>query len=200
MGYLKARGMAALLTAVVSLPGWGQTQSQSRFALTSGQVAHALSIGGTTITDEQVSLLAQVVATQPSPTLDILSVEPFAGRVGVRHPDTRSLVKLVCHQPGTCLPFYAVVNWPEGTDVSVSSALGISSGANNAVAKSNAAVTMHVGTHATMVMDDDRSHIRVAVVSLESGSAGKKIHVASPDHKQIYLAEVVSANLLKRSY
>jgi len=50
------------------------------------------------------------------------------------------------------------------------------------------------------VMDDGRSHIQVAVISLENGIAGHRIRVASPDHKQIYVAEVVGANLLKRSY
>jgi hypothetical protein len=188
--------MSALLLAAVSLPGWGQ----NRFALTTSQVAQTLSAGGIETTDEQVSLLAQVVATQPAPMLDVLSVEPLGGRLGVRHPDTRSLVKLACHQPGTCLPFYAIVNWPEGAVVPASGALGASLFAKSAASKTNGSVTMRAGTHATMVMDDSRSHIQVAVVTLESGIAGKKIRVASPDHKQVYVAEVVSANQLKRSY
>jgi hypothetical protein len=49
-------------------------------------------------------------------------------------------------------------------------------------------------------MDDDRAHIQVAVISLESGIAGHTIRVATPDHKQIYRGEIVSANLLKRSF
>jgi hypothetical protein len=49
-------------------------------------------------------------------------------------------------------------------------------------------------------MDDGRAQIEVAVISLESGTAGHRIHVASPDHKQVYLAEVVSATLLTRSF
>jgi flagella basal body P-ring formation protein FlgA len=64
----------------------------------------------------------------------------------------------------------------------------------------NAVFTIRAGAHATMVMDDERAHIQVAVVSLENGIAGHRIRVASPDHKQIYVAEVVNANLLRRSF
>ena len=49
-------------------------------------------------------------------------------------------------------------------------------------------------------MDDARAHVELSVVSLENGAAGHKIRVATPDHKQVYLAEVVSANRLKRSF
>ncbi len=59
---------------------------------------------------------------------------------------------------------------------------------------------MRPGTHATMVMNDSRMQVQVSVISLESGIAGHKIRVESPDHKKIYVAEVVSANLLKRSF
>jgi hypothetical protein len=101
------------------------------------------------------------------------------------------LVKLACHVPGTCLPFYAIVSWRVG---------GAPSTAATAALKPNASITMRVGTHATLLMDDDRSHIQIAVVCLESGAVGRRIRVASPDHKQIYIGEVVSASLLKRSY
>jgi hypothetical protein len=38
------------------------------------------------------------------------------------------------------------------------------------------------------------------VITLQGGKAGDRIRVASPDHKQIYVAEVVDGSLLKRSY
>jgi len=49
-------------------------------------------------------------------------------------------------------------------------------------------------------LDDHRSRIRVSVVSLEKGAAGSRIRVASPDHKQVYVAEVVSSSQLKASF
>jgi len=59
---------------------------------------------------------------------------------------------------------------------------------------------MRAGAHATLEMNDARSRIQVAVSSLENGIAGHRIRVASLDYKHIYVAEVVSPNLLKRSY
>ena len=44
------------------------------------------------------------------------------------------------------------------------------------------------------------SHIQVAVISLENGVAGKWIRVASPDRKQVYVGEVVSANELRGNF
>jgi flagella basal body P-ring formation protein FlgA len=64
----------------------------------------------------------------------------------------------------------------------------------------NLAITMRSGTHAVLQMDDNRSHVQIAVISLQDGSAGDRIRVASPDRKQIFTAEVIGANLLKRSY
>jgi flagella basal body P-ring formation protein FlgA len=66
--------------------------------------------------------------------------------------------------------------------------------------KPNVAITMRAGAHATLVMDDDRAHIQIAVISLENGLAGHRIRVASPDHKQVYVAEVVNASLLRKSF
>ncbi len=141
----------------------------------------------------QVSLLANVVASEPNPLLDIVSVEPLSDRWAGQHAEPRSLVKLACHLPGTCLPFYAVASLP-------AVAAGSTPPAGVATLKPNAAIAMRAGTRAMLVMDDARSHIQVAVVCLESGAVGHRIRVASPDHKQIYIAEVISANVLKRSY
>ena len=185
---------AGLLMTAISLPLWAQPQPQGRFALTAGQIAQALSVKGMQVADRQVSLLANVVAIEQHPRLDVLSVEPLGDRWSGPHSEPRSLVKLGCHVPSTCLPFYAIVSGPEGTAGNSPAAFG--SGA----LKLNTAVTMRAGTHAMLVMDDDRVHIQVAVVTLESGAIGRRIRVATPDHKQFYIGEVVSANLLKRSF
>jgi len=196
---MTARWIATWLVAAMGLPGWGQSQPPQRFALTAHQVAQALSGSGVQIADEQISLLAKVVATEANPALDVLSVEPLGDQQAV-HAETRSRVKLGCHLPGKCLPFYAMVIWPDGMPGREASAHLASSVSGSDVLKPNGAFTIRAGTHATMVMDDGRSHIQVAVVTLENGMAGHQIRVASPDHKQTYIAEVVSANLLRRSF
>jgi hypothetical protein len=188
--------MPALLMAAMSLPGAGQSRPQQHFALTVHQVAQALSGSASRIADQQVSLLAEVVATEPAPAMDILSVKPLADQSSGKQRDARFLVKLVCRVPGTCLPFYAIVTSPEATIDRTPGALN----SGNGFLKTNAGVVMRAGAHATLVMDDNRSHIQIAVVSLENGIAGHRIRVATPDHKQVFVAEVVNANLLKRSY
>jgi hypothetical protein len=182
------------------MPGWGQSQLQDRFALTPGQVARALSGAGMQTTGEQVSLPARVVATEPSPVLDILSVEPLGKGQLAEHSLARSRVKLACHLSARCLPFYAIVSWSEPTAGPAAVVSSASPVTRNMMFNPKSEITMRAGTHATLVMDDDRSHIQVAVISLENGIAGHRIRVSSPDHKQVYFGEVVSASLLKGSF
>jgi hypothetical protein len=177
--------------AAAGMPGWGQSHLQERFALTAGQVAQTLSDRGMPTTGEQVSLLARVVAAHPHPVLDILSVEPFAQ--GQPAP-ARSQVKLACHVQGECLPFYAIV------DRSRSTARPATSTTDLSTLNAKSEIIMRAGTRATLLMDDDRLHIQVAVISLENGMAGHRIRVTSPDRKQVYFGEVVSASLLKASF
>jgi hypothetical protein len=184
----------------MSTPGWGQSQLQDRFALTAGQVALALSAGGIQTTERQVSLLTRVVATESSPALDVLSVEPLGRQLVGEHSPTRSRVRMGCHLPGKCLPFYAIVSSVEPPVGLAATASHAVAGINNSMSNAKMDITMRVGTHATLVMDDNRSHIQVAVISLENGIAGHRIHVASPDHKQVYVGEVVNANLLTGSF
>jgi hypothetical protein len=191
---MRATWLSLLWMAATSMPGWGQSQLQERFALTAGQVAQALSDHGVPTTGEQVSLLARVVATQPNPVLDIVSVEPSAQGQPAPHSPARSQVKLTCHLPGECLPFYAIVSWSE------SAAREATNTFDPSALSAKGEIIMRVGTRATLIIDDNRSHIQVAVISLQNGMAGHRIRVTSPDHKQVYFGEVVSASLLKASF
>jgi len=195
---MRARCLSVLLVAAMGMAVWGQ--SQDRFALTAGQVARALCAGGMQTTGEQVSMLTTVVATEPDPALDVLSVEPPTKGRPAQHPPVRSQVRLACHLPGKCLPFYAIVTWSEPTAVPAANPSSVSAVTRNIMFNPKTGITMRAGTHATLVMDDDRSHIRLAVISLENGIAGHRIRVSSPDHRQVYFGEVVSASLLKGSF
>jgi hypothetical protein len=204
---MQARWIPLLLMTALCGRGWGQSLTQPHFALTASQVARALSERGVQTETKQVSLLAGV-ATEPDPTLDVLAVERLGSAQPPGHSQIRSRVKLACRMAAKCLPFYAIVTWPEGTawaaTITSSSSPVIkkpvvgSSAAQNTPLNSD--VTMPAGTHATLVLDDHRSHIQVSVVSLENGITGHRIRVASPDHKQFYVGEVVSSDLLKGSF
>lgn len=188
------------MIVAMSLPGWFQLQAQSRFPLTAHQVAQALSNAGIQTQDEQVELLAKIVSSEPSPVLEVLSIEQFADRSPGNRRESRSLVKLGCRLSGACLPFYSIVSRLNAPFDGSPSALRVAAGAGDSAVKPNAGVVIRAGAHATLVMDDARSHVEVTVISLENGAAGHRIHVASPDHKQVYIAEVINANLLRRSF
>lgn len=191
-----------MMIVAMGLPGWAQapSQAQSRFPLTAHQVAQTLTGNGIQVADDQVSLLAKVVASDPFPQLEILSVQALGVRSSGKRSESGSLVKLGCRVAGVCLPFYSIVSKPAAALENVPVARGVTSDGGSATIKLRARVIMRQGTHATLVMNDSRMQVQVAVISLENGIAGHKIRVESQDHKQIYVAEVVSANLLKRSF
>ena len=199
---MTTRLIPVLLMMAMGLPGCVQAQSQlqRRFPLTAHQVAQALSGNGIQTMDEQVLLLANVVATEPAPVLYVLSVEPVGDRSPGTRRDLHSLVKLGCRLPGTCLPFYSIVSKLGASVDSTPVAVAFSPVTGSAALRPNTGIVIRAGAHATLVMDDERSHIQITVISLENGIAGHRIHVASPDHKQVYVADVVSANLVRRSF
>jgi hypothetical protein len=192
---MTARWILLLFMTATGAAQPAPSQSQNHFPLTAAQVALAVSASGMPTAAERVSLLTRVVATEPEPVLDVLSVETL-GQGPRDQPGVRWRVKLSCHIAGKCLPFYAIVSSPLST-----------AGAANPVAavagtawSGHREITMKAGTHATLMIDDQRSHIQVAVVSLENGIVGHRIHVASLDHKQTYVAEVVNERVLRGSF
>ena len=198
---MTARWTTVLLLVAMTLPGWGQSPPQVGFAITTGQIVEALSQRGIQISERQISMAASVIANQAHPALDLLSVEHPPGNVAsATGSEPRYWVKLSCHLPGACLPFYAVVNWPAHAAPTATTVTAVPTAIETVMSKSNAMITMRAGTHAILVMDDDRSQIKVSVISLENGIVGHRIRVESADHKQFYSAEVVSANLLKGSF
>jgi hypothetical protein len=146
-----------------------------------------------------VTLLARVVSSEPGPELEVLTIEPRKLLKSEAPVEASYMVKLGCQTESACLPFYAVVSQREATAGSLIGSTSLVSASRSAKLKPDA-MTIHAGAHAVLLMDDGNAQIEVAVVSLESGAAGNKIHVTSLDHKQVYLAKVVSATLLTRSF
>src|ERR1700753_102591 len=112
----KSKTIAALLGLLSALPLGAQFRPR-HYSLTAGQVAHSLARTfadrGITISDSQVSLPASVVASDPEPALEVRSIEPL-GHLATNHPgEVSSAIKLACHEPAACLPFYAIVTLPQ---------------------------------------------------------------------------------------
>jgi hypothetical protein len=175
-----------------------QPQRQIRYELAAEQIVVAvqrqLIKGGVKVTEAEISLPARIVATERAPILEVNSVEEFSRYEVNGHSVARSKIKLTCRAVSVCLPFYAIVS-RKGRPTESSARTFVPS--NLEVLEPKSKVTMAVGTSATLVMGDENMHIELKVVSLESGSTGRLIRVASPDHKTIYVAEIVSANLVR---
>ncbi len=182
---MTTRWPAALLATLICVPTPAQFRPQRRFALSAGFVTQAIvrALAEKGFEARDISLLANVVATEQNPALDIQSIAPLDPH--------RSTVRLVCHTPSACLPFYAVVTLPARTS---------SVALQHVTALKSSSPTMRAGTHATLSLEHGSARVRMTVVSLERGSTGQTIRVATPDRKRIFSAEVVSANLLKGSF
>lgn len=177
---------ALLITASLC----GSAQQPARFLVTRQQIARALLRHGVTVADDQVSLVANIVASRPEPELDVDLVQLLdAGKDDGR---IRAKVRLVCPQPRACVPFYAIVAWPLGAGLSPLPELAV-------VHSAPPSIVMRAGSNATLRVDTAQMHLRLPVISLQDGSLGSRIHVTSPDRKQTYTATILSPTLLTGS-
>ncbi len=116
-----------------------------------------------------VELPAAIPARDPNPTLQAGPIERW-GTGELAH------VRLHCDSDAACRPFYVTVH--------------LSSTAQAAIpAKPLAA--LRPGTHASMLIDSGRIHLRIPVTCLGSGAPGALIRVAGPKNIRFYQATVV---------
>jgi hypothetical protein len=198
---MTVKWLAALIAICVTAAAPAQFRPRAWFTPGADHMAEAvvkaLLQRGVKIDAGQVSLLSNITATAPNPTFDVRSIATLDNRSSGQ-AGGRSAVKLVCHEPSACLPFYAIVLW---TAPAAEYVAGASPSTSSDVQKNSVVPNvMHAGVNATMLMEDDRASIQMSVVSLESGPAGRTIRVQSPDRKRTYLAEIVSANTVKGTF
>jgi hypothetical protein len=187
---MKAFAFALWMVATVQ----AGAQAQQHFPVTAQQVAHALELQGVDVADGQISLAASIVAESAEPQLQIEGVQPLRG--GHSGSGLRAEVRLSCAQPHDCIPFYAFVTLPDGTELAEKSTSIHALFAKRVPALP---VAIRAGGHATLIVETARMHIRVPVISLQNGAVGAQIHVTSPDHKQTYRATVLGPSLLSGS-
>jgi hypothetical protein len=190
-----------LSTLVSSAPTLLCASEPEYYPISVEQIAQTLSESGMQVKPANVSLGMHVVASKLDPDLNMLEVRPATSTRGRK----TMWVRIGCKESGVCLPFYATVAW-DGDLADLQKELRPAS-LQTSTAKTDSPPAihtgtvsppaMHAGTHATLVIASDRSRIKLSVIALQNGSIGQVIRVASPDHKQIYRAEVLGANLLK---
>jgi hypothetical protein len=179
---------ALILTTAVALPAYAAT---CRTAITTEQIATALTNSGMQISAGQVVLLSDSVASTSAPELRVQSME--------RQGDGRMKVRMDCASTQQCLPFFVAISLGKlGKDDTVAQ-----SPTNSPVRVAlrvkpdPSAYVVHAGSPAVLMLEGDHVHIRVSVICLENGVAGQTIQVVSKDHQKTYAAQVADGTVLK---
>ena len=166
--------------------------AQGRVAVTTEQVAAAITGTGMSVLPEQVTLLSDVVAKSDSPALNVLSIEPWG--------DHRMRVRMECASEQECLPFYVSVHLaPKNGAVSAAKLPVQTPDANWRGSRDPNSFAVRAGSRAILLIDRGHVHIRLSVVCLENGAAGQKIRVESKDPHQTFVAEVDDSGVLRGS-
>jgi hypothetical protein len=151
-------------------------------------VQQALAEHGVMLTASQLGPLPKV--ERKNPELHLLALQ--AQRIGPKELRLR----LKCRNSGECLPFYAQVFWPSTEDME-SALKALKATTTTKVEELKARPVMKIGCDATLLINGAHSEMSIPVIALQNGASGEKIRVTSHDHKQMYLAEVVDARILK---
>jgi hypothetical protein len=155
--------------------------ASARNTITAEQVAAAINGAGMKVSADQVMLLADVMATDSSPKLKVESME--------RWGDHQMKFRLDCVKAGECLPFFVAVRWSQAEPVPSVFADHSSTAISLAKPDSNSFI-VRAGSPAVLLLEGDHIHIQLPVVCLQNGAIGQTIRVASPDHRQTYMAAV----------
>jgi hypothetical protein len=186
----KRAALFMLLGFLVGCAGFALSSPNS-FDVSLDPTTAALSQSNIPVTSGQVRRITSVRATQANPDLEVTSIIPWQ--------KASARVRMRCRQPEVCLPFYVIIAWATPAEMvnvvqSVHPATKEITGRDRT---SHESWLVHSGDRATLVMMSQHMRIELPVVCLSNGSAGHSIRVASTDHKQTYVAEVVGEKLLK---
>ena len=139
----------------------------------------------------QLRLSAPITALSANPRLEIQSIS-LTGTSAAE-------LKVACSNRADCTPFYVAAAWPESAPTAALAEKAPVSAPISSTPTTDEA-SIHRGGHATLLIEDDRIHIQLRVVTLEAGAPGDTIRVTTPDHRQSFTAEVLTPTLLKGSF
>lgn len=190
--------MAAAGPSMLALPLALAQAIPPRPVLTAAQVIAAMQDRQLPTDGVEVRLAADITSAVTRPALEIQSMVPLnAHEVRLR---------ITCRDRSECLPFFAVATYSQAIDptalehdskLRAAAATSVASTTTTPIAPVLTPVTMRIGSPATLDFDEARVHVRVDVICLENGASGDRIRVTTRDHKQIYVAEILSPGNLK---
>ena len=189
-------GVAGLSLRIIflAIAGASAWSSPNSFLIDVNRIVATLSQRDLPVSPNQVQLLANVRSTQENPDLEVMTVMPWQ-QASVK-------VRVRCRQREACLPFYVIVTGRTLAEITRATHPGGATpptDSTRTVAAAHGPLLVRAGDRATLVIMNQHMLIQLPVVCLANGGEGKQIRVASTDHKQIYLAEVVGSELLKGS-
>ena len=178
-----------MATIAIALPAAPATGCE---AVTSEQIAAAISGAGVITSAQQVTLFTKVVARTNSPVLRVQSMEPLS--------DHRMMVRLNCSNVAECVPFYVTIRTSDegATQLSSVAPVEFQPPARLTPSKTEASSpVLRSGASATLLLEGDHMSIQLPVVCLDSGAIGQTIRVASKDRRQTYTAQVFDVGIVR---
>ena len=167
--------MVVLCTVACAAPITPVTSE--RIKVSRERIVEAMQAAGFETSPAQLELLSNVTSTSGA-SLRVAKVrQESAGTM---------LAQLNC-QERQCLPFYVLVHGAYIENNTVTTASRTASGN-----RTEARPLIARGKPLTLIIETTSLRIVLPAVSMEGGIQGQVIRVSSPDHKQVYRAEVVS--------
>jgi hypothetical protein len=161
--------------------------ASGHYAIRPERVAGAMAGMGMQVSASQLSMLTDAVASTADPQLKVQSVQ--------RWPGDRVMVRMECANREECLPFFVSVRMGKSdNDQQAMANVAMTADMNN---RRPVAMAVRAGAPATLYLDGEHIHIRVAVVCMQSGAIGQTIRAEGSDHQQAYTAQVVGNGVLK---
>lgn len=167
-------------------------QAPLRFPVTPKQVLLAMQGRDWSLDEVRIRLSAPVTSTVQEPALEITSVS--------QGPGHDVMLRMTCHVHTECLPFYASAMWPadgRGPGAATKGGLGAMVHTNQATGIFLSSPEVRAGSPATLLLEGGPVHIRLHVVLAQNARVGETVRVTTPDRKQVYVAEMLSTELLK---
>ena len=186
-----------------SAPLAAQSRLGQRFPLSAEAVTRALHKDGLDVHAEDVRLPMPLSTTVSDPALEVVGAD--------RLPDGHLRLRLRCQHAGDCVAFSVTLTHSvaaplvlaalaqPGAETTAADGMtqGTSQPSTTPVSVAAEPVSVRAGTRLTMLLEDGHMHIHLPVISLDSSTGDREIHVATPDHKHTYRATVVNATTVR---
>lgn len=168
--------LAAVLPALAA-PG--------RYAISTEQIAAAVSSSGVQVSPEQVTLFTGVVSSVANPALQVQSIN--------RTTNQGVIARIGCASSEQCLPFLVSLRVDGGQNAE----LALNQPAPSAPVYSPAHFVIRQGSRTALYLDGAHVHISLSVICLESGVPGQMVRATSLDRRQTFTALVASDGTLR---